>query len=222
MSDAASAPLSEFELIRRYFTRPAQKAALGVGDDCAPLCSRHGRAICSRSVRTCWSAGGISSRRRLRPRATRRWRSTCPTSPPWGPSRALHPGAGCPRPTSDWLAGLAHGMLVLADAHGCELIGGDTTRGPLNLCLTVFGDVPPQAAALRRDAAARAGDDIWVSGTLATRAWPWATAAANGCCPSRSSRRCASAWNGPRARRARPGAARCRPCRTRYFRRIAG
>jgi thiamine-monophosphate kinase len=45
-----------------------------------------------------------------------------------------------------------------------ELIGGDTTRGPLNLCVTIFGEVPARAA-LRRDAG-QAGDDIWVSGTL--------------------------------------------------------
>jgi thiamine-monophosphate kinase len=55
-------------------------------------------------------------------------------------------------------------MFALADAHGCELVGGDTTKGPLNICITVFGDLAP-GHALRRDAA-RAGDDIWISGTL--------------------------------------------------------
>ncbi len=63
-----------------------------------------------------------------------------------------------------WLAAFADGMFGLAERFGCELVGGDTTRGPLNLCLTVFGDVPADAA-LRRDGA-RVGDDIWVSGTL--------------------------------------------------------
>jgi thiamine-monophosphate kinase len=52
----------------------------------------------------------------------------------------------------------------LADAHGCELIGGDTTKGPLNICITVFGELP-SGQALRRDAA-RAGDDVWISGAL--------------------------------------------------------
>jgi thiamine-monophosphate kinase len=41
-------------------------------------------------------------------------------------------------------------------------VGGDTTRGPLNICITVFGEVAP-GRALRRDAA-RAGDDLWLSG----------------------------------------------------------
>jgi thiamine-monophosphate kinase len=69
-----------------------------------------------------------------------------------------------PHVDETWLAGFAQGLFALAEQHDCELVGGDTTRGPLNLCLTVFGDVPP-ALALRRDAA-RAGDDIWVSGML--------------------------------------------------------
>jgi thiamine-monophosphate kinase len=63
-----------------------------------------------------------------------------------------------------WLAGFSRGLYALADAHGCELVGGDTTRGPLNLCITVFGEVPAGAALLR--SGARAGDDVWVSGTL--------------------------------------------------------
>jgi thiamine-monophosphate kinase len=66
------------------------------------------------------------------------------------------------------------GLLALADAHGCELIGGDTTRGPLNICITVFGEVPAGTAprpgqrgtqAILRSGA-QAGDDIYVSGTL--------------------------------------------------------
>ena len=49
-------------------------------------------------------------------------------------------------------------------AHGIELVGGDTTAGPLNICITVFGEVPTGQALLRRGA--RAGDRLWVSGTL--------------------------------------------------------
>jgi hypothetical protein len=54
-------------------------------------------------------------------------------------------------------------MLALADDHGCELIGGDTTKGPLTLSITVFGDVP---RVRRCGATRRPGDDIWISGTL--------------------------------------------------------
>jgi thiamine-monophosphate kinase len=52
----------------------------------------------------------------------------------------------------------------LADAHGIELVGGDTTAGPLNICITVMGQVPTGQALLR--SGARAGDELWVSGTL--------------------------------------------------------
>lgn len=63
-----------------------------------------------------------------------------------------------------WLAALASGLFALADASACPLVGGDTTAGPLNLCLTVFGQVPPGQALRRSDA--QPGDDVWVSGTL--------------------------------------------------------
>jgi thiamine-monophosphate kinase len=67
-----------------------------------------------------------------------------------------------PRADDAWLADFARGLFALADAHGCPLVGGDTTRGPLNLCITVFGELRP-GQALRRDAA-RPGDDLYVSG----------------------------------------------------------
>ena len=69
-----------------------------------------------------------------------------------------------PRADNAWLEGFSRGLFALADAHECELIGGDTTQGPLNISITVFGEVPPDEALLRH--AAQAGDDIWVSGTL--------------------------------------------------------
>jgi thiamine-monophosphate kinase len=73
-----------------------------------------------------------------------------------------------PHANEAWLAEFARGLFALADAHDCELIGGDTTQGPLNLCITVFGEVPVvtgKSQALLRSGA-RPGDDIYVSGTL--------------------------------------------------------
>jgi thiamine-monophosphate kinase len=69
-----------------------------------------------------------------------------------------------PQVDEAWLAGFAEGMFALADAHGCELVGGDTTRGPLAIDITVFGEVPAGQALLR--SGAKPGDDVWVSGTL--------------------------------------------------------
>ena len=69
-----------------------------------------------------------------------------------------------PRADEVWLEGFSQGLFALADAHGCELVGGDTTQGPLNIAITVIGDVPHGLALLRNGA--RPGDDIYVSGTL--------------------------------------------------------
>ena len=63
-----------------------------------------------------------------------------------------------------WLDAFSDGLLALAGAHGCALVGGDTTAGPLAICITVFGQMPA-GQALRRDGA-QAGDELWVSGTL--------------------------------------------------------
>jgi thiamine-monophosphate kinase len=73
-----------------------------------------------------------------------------------------------PQADASWLAPFSQGLLALADAHDCELIGGDTTQGPLNICITVFGEVPVtagQSLALLRSGA-QPGDDLYVSGTL--------------------------------------------------------
>ena len=79
-------------------------------------------------------------------------------------------------PTLDepWVAAFSKGLLALASAHDCALIGGDITRGPLTIAITVIGEVPPTQA-LRRDGA-QSGDDLYVSGTLgdAALALRWA------------------------------------------------
>jgi thiamine-monophosphate kinase len=80
-----------------------------------------------------------------------------------------------PQVDDAWLSGFAQGLWAQADAHGCELIGGDTTRGPLNICITVFGEVPAQSRHARQPlvptsallrSGAQVGDDIYASGTL--------------------------------------------------------
>lgn len=80
-------------------------------------------------------------------------------TPAWG-TLAL----SLPEASEEWIDAFADGFFALADAHEWRLIGGDTTRGPLSLSVTAFGQVP-HGQALRRDGA-QVGDDIWVSGTL--------------------------------------------------------
>ncbi|TWT20168.1 thiamine-phosphate kinase [Luteimonas marina] len=69
-----------------------------------------------------------------------------------------------PQADAAWLDGFLDGFLELAAKHGVALVGGDTTRGPLSVCVTAHGFVEP-GRALRRDGACE-GDDIWVTGTL--------------------------------------------------------
>lgn len=164
MPDPASAPLSEFDLIRQFFTRPVHKAALGVGDDCALIKGRPGHQL---AISTDMLVSGRHFFPDVPPRALGHKALAVNLSDlaaMGAEPRAFTLALALPEADPAWLAELAAGMLALADAHGCELIGGDTTKGPLTLCITVFGDVPGRQA-LRRDAA-RPGDDIWISGTL--------------------------------------------------------
>jgi len=154
----------EFELIARHFTRPVQRAALGVGDDCALLRPAAGMQL------TVSGDMLVEGRHFLSTVAPERLGhkalavnlsdlAACGAEP-----LAFTLALALPRADDAFLAPLARGMLALADAHGIELVGGDTTAGPLNLCITVFGQVPPGQALLRSGAVG--GDDIWVSGQL--------------------------------------------------------
>ena len=158
---------SEFQLIADYFTRPVRRRdrlALGVGDDCALLTPGPGMQL---AVSTDMLVEGRHFFAGAEPEALGHKCLAVNLSDlaamgatPLAFTLAL----ALPQADEAWLAAFAHGMLALADELGCELLGGDTTRGPLNVCITVFGEVPLDAA-LRRGGA-RVGDDIWVSGTL--------------------------------------------------------
>ncbi|MCC6197234.1 MAG: thiamine-phosphate kinase [Burkholderiales bacterium] len=73
-------------------------------------------------------------------------------------------GGALPAADEAWLAAFTRGLFALADRFGVSLIGGDTTRGPRNLCVTIIGELPAGTAITR--AGAQAGDDVYVSGTL--------------------------------------------------------
>ncbi|MEW6694552.1 Thiamine-monophosphate kinase [Tepidimonas thermarum] len=161
--------MGEFDLIRTHFWRGAAArpdgtgVLLGNGDDAALLAPAPGMAL---AVSTDMLVAGRHFLPDVDPEALGHKALAVNLSDlaamgarPLACTLAL----ALPQPDAAWLQGLARGLLALADAHGCALIGGDTTAGPLNLCLTVVGEVAP-AQALRRDAA-RVGDDIWVSGT---------------------------------------------------------
>ena len=160
--------MGEFDLIERYFKRPARRAALGIGDDCALLQPTAGHQLAISSDMLVEGRHFLSTvdPARLGHKALAVNLSdlaACGAKP-----LAFTLALSLPRANESWLAGFSQGLLALADAHGCELIGGDTTRGPLNICITIFGEVPVsngRSQALLR-AGARAGDDLYVSGTV--------------------------------------------------------
>ena len=156
--------MGEFDLIERFFQRPARHAVLGVGDDCALIQPAAGQQLAISTDMLVEGRHFLSTvdPARLGHKALAVNLSdlaACGAKP-----LAFTLALALPRADNAWLDGFSRGLLALADAHGCELIGGDTTQGPLNISITVFGEVPPQQALLRH--AALAGDDIYVSGTL--------------------------------------------------------
>jgi len=160
--------MGEFDLIARYFTRPAAQAVLGVGDDCALLQPAPGTQLAISSDMLVegrhffadvdpFTLGHKALAVNLSDLAA------CGAKP-----LAFTLALALPRVDEAWLAEFSKGLLALADAHGCELVGGDTTKGPLNICITVFGQVPVvqgKSQALLRSGA-KPGDDLYVSGTL--------------------------------------------------------
>lgn len=161
--------LGEFDLIARHFARHGGAAArafapgvaLGPGDDCALLAPRPGMQLavsCDMLVEGRHFLSTVApARLGHKALAVNLSDLAAAGAQPLAFTLAL----AMPRIDDTWLAGLAEGLYALADAHRCALVGGDTTAGPLNLCITVFGEVPAGAALLR--SGARPGDALWVS-----------------------------------------------------------
>ena len=162
--------LGEFELIARFFDRgPARDAVLGVGDDCALLAQLDPHAVLAVSTDLL-----LEDRHFVRgtdPAALGHKSLAVNLSDlaaMGARPRAFTLALALPVADERWLEAFARGLFAIADRYGCELVGGDTTRGPLTVCVTVFGEVPA-GAALRRDAA-QPDDDLWVSGALGAAA----------------------------------------------------
>jgi thiamine-monophosphate kinase len=154
----------EFELIARHFTRPATNAVLGVGDDCALVDVSNGMDLAV-SVDTLVS--GTHFFPDVDPEtlghkalAVNLSDMAAMGAMPYWAMLALT----LPEVDHKWLAAFSKGFFDLADEFEVSLIGGDTTRGPLTLTVTIMGEVPA-GAALRRSGA-RVGNDIWVSGRI--------------------------------------------------------
>ena len=156
--------MAEFDLIQQFFTRPAPSSVLGVGDDAALLQVNAGMELVVSSDMLVSGthffadadpyllghkvlAVNLSDLAAMG--ATPRWATLA---------------LSLPNVDEAWLAQFSAGFFALAQQYQLDLVGGDTTRGPLNVCVTIMGEVPVQQA-LRRDGA-KIDDDIWVSGSL--------------------------------------------------------
>ncbi len=156
--------VSEFGLIRRFFTRVTPGAVLGVGDDAALLSVGSGMEL---AVSTDMLVSGTHFFPDTDPfflgykalAVNLSDMAAMAAQPRWA-TLAL----SLPDVDETWLKKFSAGLFALADEHQVELIGGDTTHGPLNLCITIMGEVP-HGVALRRSGA-QVGDDVWVSGVL--------------------------------------------------------
>ncbi|MDP2870817.1 thiamine-phosphate kinase [Methyloversatilis sp.] len=152
----------EFELIRRHFVRPMRGGVLGPGDDCALVRPSPGCELaitCDMLVsgthflpdtdprRLGWKTLAVNLSDLAAMGATPRWVTLA---------------LSLPEVDDAWLGAFADGFFDCAYIYGVDLIGGDTTRGPLTLCVTAFGEAAT-GKALRRSGA-QDGDDIWVSG----------------------------------------------------------
>ena len=156
--------LGEFDLIARWFTRAPRRVPLGVGDDCALLQPQPGQQL---AVSCDMLVEGRHFLSTVPPRALGHKAlavnlsdlAACGARP-----LAFTLALALPRVDESFLDGFSAGLWALAQQHEIDLVGGDTTAGPLNICITVFGELPVGQALLR--SGARVGDEIWVSGQL--------------------------------------------------------
>ena len=154
----------EFDVIARHFTRPAANAVLGVGDDCALVDVTNGMDL---AVSVDTMVSGTHFFPDVDPETLGHKALAVNLSdmaamgamPYWAVLALTLPAVD-----HGWLAAFSKGFFDLAEEHNVSLIGGDTTRGPLSLTVTIMGEVPA-GAALRRSGA-RVGNDIWVSGNI--------------------------------------------------------
>lgn len=158
----------EFNLIAKYFTRSTPSADLGVGDDAALLRVSKGYQL---AISVDMLVAGTHFFHDAAPYDIG-WKSLAVNisdmaamgaTPKWATLAIALPEINEP-----WLAEFSRGLFACADRFKVDLIGGDTTRGPLNISVQIMGEVPT-GEALRRDGA-KLDDDIWVSGKLGSAA----------------------------------------------------
>ena len=157
----------EFALIERYFQdhgRQRPDVKKGVGDDCAILAPQEAQELV---MTTDTMVSGVHFLPNMSPKdighkliaSNLSDIAAMGAEPTW-----LTLALTLPEADEAWIDQFSQGLFELADYYGVELVGGDTTRGPLSLTITAMG-AAPKGQALRRSAA-KAGDHIYVTGSL--------------------------------------------------------
>ncbi|HET8708301.1 MAG TPA: thiamine-phosphate kinase [Pseudomonadales bacterium] len=161
--------LGEFDLIQRYFAELTAEVnysalQLGIGDDCALIAQNSAEWL---AVSTDTLVAGVHFPEQTPP-ADIGWKALAVNlsdlaamgaTPSW-----FTLAITLPEVNEAWLRLFCEGMAALVRRHPIKLVGGDTTRGPLSMTLTVAGHLP-KGSALRRSGA-QPGDSIFVSGCL--------------------------------------------------------
>ncbi|UJP05880.1 MAG: thiamine-phosphate kinase [Nitrosomonas sp.] len=163
---------SEFDIIHRYFKRIDSRAILGIGDDAALINIAPGAELAiSTDTLVCgrhFFADADPNKLGHKSLAVNLSDMAAMGAEPRWALLALTLPEALVQPQQTWLQQFSAGFFALADRHCIELIGGDTTAGPLNINIQIIGTVDA-GQALRRSGA-RPDDDIWVSGVLGSAA----------------------------------------------------
>lgn len=160
--------MNEFSLIHKYFTRSMRHTDLGIGDDAALITVADGMQLV---VSTDMSVAGTHFFHDANPYDIG-WKSLAVNISDIAAMGAQAKWAtlaiALPAIDESWLAKFSSGFFACAEAFDIDLIGGDTTKGPLNISITIMGEVP-KSEAIKRNGS-QTDDDIWVSGTLGSAA----------------------------------------------------
>ncbi len=158
----------EFNLIQEYFTRPTQHTTLGVGDDAALIALNPNMEL---AISADMLVAGTHFFSDCDPYGLG-WKSLAVNISDIAAMGAQAKWAtlaiALPDINQSWLAEFSSGFFACANTFGVDLIGGDTTRGPLTISVQIMGEVA-KGHALKRSGAA-AGDTIWVTGALGSSA----------------------------------------------------
>ncbi len=190
--------MSEFDVIRQYFTRAPQHSELGVGDDAALIRVGANMELAVSAdmlvagthffadadpYQLGWKALAVNLSDMAAMGAQPKWATLA---------------IALPNIDHAWLAEFSHGLFACADKFGVDLVGGDTTRGPLTISVQIMGEVPT-GHALKRSGA-KPLDDIWVSGPLGLAALALAQLQGQASLNAADFKRCSSALHSPQPR----------------------